>query len=129
MEAFYFFMFGLAASVAGMLEIGNRMLKGTGVATTTEFAKFRNNYLLVYSLMMGKCTASGGYRRLSSTTSGQGPCMPRMAPVQCHAYMLTIRSVQPATGCKARTYTPSTSTTASAGATLAGCSSRDLVLP
>lgn len=54
MENFYVVLFGVAAVLAAALEYGNRMGKGGAVATNPEFSRFRSNYLIVYSLMMGK---------------------------------------------------------------------------
>lgn len=54
METFYMVLFGLQALIAAALEYGNRIgsdNKHTGA--TAEFLSFRNNYLVVYSLMMG----------------------------------------------------------------------------
>lgn len=53
MEAFYLLIFGAAAALAAVLEYGNRMGKDNNVSDSS-FLKFRNNYLLVYSLMMGE---------------------------------------------------------------------------
>ena len=54
METFYIVIFGLQALIAAALEYGNRIgsdNKHTGAST--DFLLFRNNYLVVYSLMMG----------------------------------------------------------------------------
>ena len=50
-------LFGVQALLAAVLEYGNRIgndNKHSGAST--EFLSFRNNYLVVYSLMMGKNT-------------------------------------------------------------------------
>lgn len=54
MEAFYTALFGIAAVLAAVLEYGNRAGRNAPGNSTREFAMFRNNYLMVYSLMMGK---------------------------------------------------------------------------
>ena len=54
MEPYYVLLFGVAAVLAGGLEYGNRMAKGATQATSTDFVRFKNNYLVVYSLMMGE---------------------------------------------------------------------------
>ena len=52
MDLVYWILFaGLAASAAG-LELTKAA--DTTVVKNSEFKRFRNNYLLVYSLMMGK---------------------------------------------------------------------------
>lgn len=52
MEVFYYLVFGALGAVVAALELskGNK----DRVNTTTAFNSFKNNYLLVYSLMMGK---------------------------------------------------------------------------
>ena len=52
MDSFYGLLFGAAAVLAAVLEYGNRLGKSTA-STSREFTLFRNNYLVVYSLMMG----------------------------------------------------------------------------
>lgn len=56
METFYVLLFGVAAVCAAGLEYGNRLSRGAAQATSADFSKFKNNYLLVYSLMMGRKT-------------------------------------------------------------------------
>jgi hypothetical protein len=53
MEVFYAGLFGVAAILAAVLEYGNRAGRNAPGNSTREFTIFRNNYLLVYSLMMG----------------------------------------------------------------------------
>ena len=71
-------VFGVAAVLAAALEYGNRMGKGGAVATNPEFQRFRSNYLIVYSLMMG---ASGDISRASVGGSGGGSRW--CTPMQC----------------------------------------------
>lgn len=60
METFYALLFGVAAVLAAGLEYGNRAGKN-GTTTTREFVAFRNNYLVVYSLMMAGDWLQGPY--------------------------------------------------------------------
>jgi hypothetical protein len=53
MEAFYYAVFGALAAVVAGLELGKS--GKDRVATTSAFDSFKNNYVLVYSLMM--CTS------------------------------------------------------------------------
>lgn len=48
----YWSIFAIAALLAASLEWANRRGKSSA-ATPNEFRLFRNNYLVVYSLMMG----------------------------------------------------------------------------
>ena len=118
MEPFYAALFGVAAVLAAVLEYGNRAGRNAPGNTTREFTMFRNNYLLVYSLMMGEPAAISM------------PVAP--APHQIHPPPLPANRArgfpppalpQPETGCRAPTSTPCTSTTASSGATSASSSS------
>jgi hypothetical protein len=52
MEVFYYLVFGGLAAVVAALELGKS--GKDRVATPTAFNSFKNNYVLVYSLMM--CT-------------------------------------------------------------------------
>ncbi|GAB4815724.1 hypothetical protein N2152v2_002770 [Parachlorella kessleri] len=62
MEPYYVFVFGVAAVLAGGLEYGNRMAKGaTQSGTSTDFVRFKNNYLVVYALMMAGDWLQGPY--------------------------------------------------------------------
>jgi len=57
METFYMMLFGFQALLAAVLEYGNRIGNDNKhVGASNEFLAFRNNYLIVYSLMMGKNT-------------------------------------------------------------------------
>ncbi len=54
MDSFYGIVFGICAVVAAVLEWGNRSgADGKQSALPTEFVAFKNNYLIVYTLMMG----------------------------------------------------------------------------
>jgi len=52
MEAYYYVVFGALAAVVAALELGKS--GKDRVATSPAFNSFKNNYILVYSLMM--CT-------------------------------------------------------------------------
>lgn len=52
MEVFYFLVFGALSAVVAVIELSKN--NKDRVNTTTAFNSFKNNYLLVYSLMMGK---------------------------------------------------------------------------
>ena len=57
MELFYIAVFALSALATGALE-GTRKTETGSAVGNREFLRFRNNYVLVYALMMGKgCTA------------------------------------------------------------------------
>lgn len=56
MEIFYVLVFGVLAVAAGVLEFTKPA--ETFQIGSADFLKFRNNYVLVYSLMMGKPTSS-----------------------------------------------------------------------
>ena len=64
-------LFVVAAVLAGALEYGNRMTKIGGQVTNTYFSAFKNNYLLVYSLMMG-----GFWDALACASSAPAACAP-----------------------------------------------------
>ncbi|RRT52952.1 hypothetical protein B296_00044736 [Ensete ventricosum] len=54
MEAFYWLLFGGLAAVVAALEMSKT--NRDRAATSSAFNSFKNNYLLVYSLMMGAYT-------------------------------------------------------------------------
>lgn len=58
MEAFYILLFASIAAATVFLELGKRggssSSGGAATALTRDFLAFRNNYVLVYALMMGK---------------------------------------------------------------------------
>lgn len=55
METFYMLLFGFQALLAAVFEYGNRIGNDNKHAgASNEFLAFRNNYLIVYSLMTGK---------------------------------------------------------------------------
>lgn len=71
----YWVVFAVAAATAAALEYTNRMGGGgagstKGPATNKEFTLFRNNYLIVYSLMMGEWMAG---RRRRGHWAGNAP--------------------------------------------------------
>lgn len=51
MDAFYYSVFGGLAAVVAAMELSKT--SRDRVATSSPFNAFKNNYLLVYSLMMG----------------------------------------------------------------------------
>lgn len=51
MEMYYYVVFGVLMLVLGALELSKS--SKDRVATTSAFTAFKNNYLVVYSLMMG----------------------------------------------------------------------------
>ncbi|PHT48733.1 hypothetical protein CQW23_12941 [Capsicum baccatum] len=52
MELFYYVVFGAMATVVAVLELGGKTNKDR-ITTSQAFNSFKNNYILVYSLMMG----------------------------------------------------------------------------
>lgn len=52
MELFYYVLFGAMAAVVAVLELGGKTNKDR-ITTSQAFNSFKNNYILVYSLMMG----------------------------------------------------------------------------
>lgn len=102
---FYYGLFGGWALAAAGLELGSRFgKKASGMVTTDLFKGFRNNYLLVYSLMMGT--------------------------IGFDVYVqLDIHPPQLATGCRVHTSMPCTATMALTVAPLGNCSSRALDPP
>ena len=52
MELFYLIVFSLSAVAAGALE-WTKKSEGSSATGNRDFIKFRNNYVLVYALMMG----------------------------------------------------------------------------
>lgn len=52
MEPVYWLLFGCLAAAAAGLEL-TKPADTTGSVKNAEFKRFRNNYLVVYSLMMG----------------------------------------------------------------------------
>lgn len=76
MELFYTALFGVAAVLAAVLEYGNRAGRNAPGNSTREFAVFRNNYLLVYSLMMGEHLAQEP--RTPGVVPPPAPSAPRM---------------------------------------------------
>lgn len=54
MEVFYYVVFGGLAAVAAVMELSKT--SKDRIATSSAFNAFKNNYCLVYSLMMGSST-------------------------------------------------------------------------
>ncbi len=57
MEVFYTFVFAVLAALAATLEI-TKSKEAAVESGNKEFMRFRNNYVLVYALMMGAVTSS-----------------------------------------------------------------------
>lgn len=54
METFYAALFGACAILAAVFEFGNRQSGDSKLSgVPPDFTKFKNNYLLVYTMMMG----------------------------------------------------------------------------
>lgn len=148
MEAFYTALFAAMAAVAAALEM-TRSKDAASESGSREFVRFRNNYVLVYALMMGAPmwpAAVTSAARWSAVHTGclcvclqQAEGVPltrdrshqtRVATVPSgRSLSMLERSAQRATGCKARTCTRCTSTTALTAGTLAACSSLGLARP
>ena len=159
MEPYYVLLFGVAAVLAGGLEYGNRMAKGATQATSTDFVRFKNNYLVVYSLMMGEwrwrlnCSWAARLPTHVSTSASWTVAMRgspwglvghrspnggsaltlvglyHQAPRRLIPTLRRALPLQLATGCRARMCMPCTSTMASRSATSAASSSRALGRP
>lgn len=54
MESFYYLLFGAMSAIVAVIELSKT--NRDRINTTTAFNSFKNNYLLVYSLMMGTFT-------------------------------------------------------------------------
>ena len=74
MEAFYILLFAAIAATTVFFELGKGRSSSSSMSSTSltrDFLSFRNNYVLVYALMMGKLSVgivrSG---RHSSTAAG-----------------------------------------------------------
>ncbi|XP_078154576.1 uncharacterized protein LOC144549676 [Carex rostrata] len=59
MEIFYYMVFGILSAVVALLELSKTSKDRT--ATSSAFTSFKNNYLLVYSLMMAGDWLQGPY--------------------------------------------------------------------
>ncbi|RWV82632.1 hypothetical protein BHE74_00058038 [Ensete ventricosum] len=59
MDAFYYLVFGGLAAVVAVMELSKT--SRDRVATSSSFNAFKNNYLLVYSLMMAGDWLQGPY--------------------------------------------------------------------
>lgn len=63
MEAFYYLVFGALAAVVAGVELSKS--NKDRINTSSAFNSFKNNYLVIYSLMMGKHSRSHRTRSLS----------------------------------------------------------------
>ncbi|KAK6782500.1 hypothetical protein RDI58_020296 [Solanum bulbocastanum] len=70
MEAFYFLVFGALSAVVAALEFSKT--SKDRITTTPAFNSFKNNYILVYSLMMAGDWLQGPYVYYLYTTYGYG---------------------------------------------------------
>lgn len=66
MEPFYTVVFGVLAAVAAVLEL-TKSKDSAADTSSKEFTRFKNNYVLVYALMMGApCPYLGDQNPLAS---------------------------------------------------------------
>lgn len=65
MEPFYIAVFGVLAAIAAGLELTKGKSTSTD-NTSKEFSRFRSNYVLVYSLMMGAFLWKPSWNRVGS---------------------------------------------------------------
>ncbi|XP_009599532.1 uncharacterized protein LOC107788398 [Nicotiana tabacum] len=70
MEAFYFLVFGALSAVVAALELSKT--SKDRITTSPAFNSFKNNYILVYSLMMAGDWLQGPYVYYLYTTYGYG---------------------------------------------------------
>ncbi|KAI3792963.1 hypothetical protein L1987_35575 [Smallanthus sonchifolius] len=70
MEVFYYMVFGGLGLIVGVLELSKN--NKDRITTSQAFASFKNNYLLVYSLMMAGDWLQGPYVYYLYTTYGYG---------------------------------------------------------
>lgn len=138
METFYILLFGVAAVLAAVLEYGNRLTKGGQQVTNADFTRFKNNYLLVYSLAMGEWGGKSPRptrcrrrtRACRQARWGSHACIAPSTTTDLRAHRCPpLWLAQPATGCRAPMCTPSTSTMGLTAARSAGCSSPGLGPP
>lgn len=71
MELFYYVVFGAMAAVVAALELGGKSSKDR-ITTSQAFNSFKNNYILVYSLMMAGDWLQGPYVYYLYSTYGFG---------------------------------------------------------
>ncbi|CAN4089507.1 unnamed protein product [Withania somnifera] len=71
MELFYYVVFGAMAVVVAALELGGKSSKDR-ITTSQAFNSFKNNYILVYSLMMAGDWLQGPYVYYLYSTYGFG---------------------------------------------------------
>ncbi|CAN4085660.1 unnamed protein product [Withania somnifera] len=71
MELFYYVVFGAMAAVVAALELGGKSNKDR-ITTSQAFNSFKNNYILVYSLMMAGDWLQGPYVYYLYSTYGFG---------------------------------------------------------
>jgi hypothetical protein len=146
MEGFYTLLFALLSIVCLLLEWPRAGAGGTAASKAgtaplpASFTAFRNNYLVVYSLMMGACLPNP---RSSAGTWGTARCVsarvpkklgPRLYLPLCfslppHPPLCCCLQPQPATGSRAPMCMPCMPATGSARGTLASCSSQALAPP
>ena len=71
MDAFYVGLFVLQAVLAGYLELRNRSRNDSKhTEAPKDFLSFRNNYLVVYSLMMGTSSSECFLQGIPLSTLG-----------------------------------------------------------
>jgi hypothetical protein len=146
--SFYWVAFAAFAAPAAWLEFdhgsglfgGGKGAAARGERAGPEYARFRNNYLIVFALMMGgsvlrQWPPHGGARvrtwgrggahggriaQASAPPPAASPAPSAHPHPDLRPISIQTRPRQPATGCRAPTSTTSTSTTASASATSGG---------
>jgi hypothetical protein len=135
---FYYLVFGALAAIVAALELAKS--GKDRVATSPAFNSFKNNYILVYSLMM--CTPPDSClvpslalpripvaSRHCALQIWTGGAMPVVFGGLVSDVIVLRRMVQLGTGCRGPTCTTSTASTASTRATLAASSSPASVPP
>ena len=127
MEPFYPVTFASLALICIGLEVWKRQTQTKSITSTKGFVSFRNNYLFVYSLMMGALprmhVVKDDTLRLSCSSSFFNSSFARLFQSPSGI------SVQLGIGFKDLTCTRCTNTMGSKSVTLADCSSPDLDRP
>lgn len=121
METFVLLVFAAVAAIAALLELPKRQ-NSKQETTNRDFIRFRNNYVLVYALMMGADDAPvPPVHRFPSLNAYSHHLHVHLRPHSSLQMQTSSSShrhvrVQRAIGCKAPMFTPCTSTTVLIGA-------------
>ncbi|RRT82146.1 hypothetical protein B296_00019575 [Ensete ventricosum] len=147
MEVFYYLVFGGLAAVAAVMELSKT--SKDRIATSSAFNAFKNNYCLVYSLMMGSFTLPSDLAsnlsvvdRTPETLTPGSESFFRLSRFRSFRTVLTLAQstgnwtnldldlvfFQPVIGCRVLTSTISTVSMASTRETSGGSSLQDLDL-